>query len=212
MMSEKDMDIEALISRTLDGEASDDEQLELNRRLIRDPAAQQDMEDARRVDAMASEAMRSAFSDDQLGFDPDDISAAPTRKRSRHFPRGAWLIPGAIAAAVLAMVIPYPNMQPTSAPSPGSGTVTFVDGPIESSPSEKPTVIDRPVPLPQVGGDTGVMRNVDWNLPRTRRTTGREVIGVVGDDGNVYWLEVNRSRVIRQPSPQAERIWNGGGV
>ncbi len=34
---------------------------------------------------------------------------------------------------------------------------------------------------------------------RIRRVTGREVLGVVGEDGNIYWIEVDRIRTIRRP-------------
>jgi hypothetical protein len=37
------------------------------------------------------------------------------------------------------------------------------------------------------------------SLPRYQRDRGTEVIGVVGDDGNVYWLEVERTRTIKLP-------------
>ena len=34
---------------------------------------------------------------------------------------------------------------------------------------------------------------------RIKRDTGREVFGVVGDDGNVYWIQVDRIRTMRRP-------------
>jgi hypothetical protein len=37
-------------------------------------------------------------------------------------------------------------------------------------------------------------------VPRVRRHTGRDVLGVVGDDGNIYWIEVDRTRTVRQPA------------
>ena len=44
-----------------------------------------------------------------------------------------------------------------------------------------------------------MMRPVS-TMPRMRSDTGREVIGVVGEDGNLYWIEVDRTRTIRVPA------------
>lgn len=45
------------------------------------------------------------------------------------------------------------------------------------------------------------MRTVGTNPgdTRIRRITGREVLGVVGEDGNIYWIEVDRILTIRRP-------------
>lgn len=41
------------------------------------------------------------------------------------------------------------------------------------------------------------MRNVGTSGPKTWRDTGRETFGVVGDDGNIYWIGVDRTRTAK---------------
>jgi len=52
---------EHLISRKLDGELSEDEALELNKLLIRDPEARGLMEDYARMDRQVGEAVRAVL-------------------------------------------------------------------------------------------------------------------------------------------------------
>ena len=47
------------------------------------------------------------------------------------------------------------------------------------------------------------MRSVSTQAPAVRRSTGRDLIGVIGEDGNWYWIEVERSRTIRVPERPA---------
>ncbi len=57
------------------------------------------------------------------------------------------------------------------------------------------------------------MQNASTPLPmRVQRDRGRETIGVLGEDGNIYWIEVDRTRTVRKAAPQVVRQWATGGV
>ena len=183
-MASVDKDLERLIVRQLDGELNEDEQLELNRQLIRDPEAQQLMNDYRHVDGLATRAIGRVLGEGRPAFDPDALTQASRLPPPRHIHRGWWLVPGAIAAALLALAIPRPTFTTTKVP--GAAVV-----------DRKPTA-PLPIVVPQADNRDDLLRTV--GMPRIRRDTGREVFGVVGDDGNLYWIEVDRTWTVRQPA------------
>ena len=91
------------------------------------------------------------------------------------------MIPGAIAAALLAMVIPDAGHRgDSSVPLVANGDLYPVAPHIPWSESN----LARPVST----------------VPKIRSQTGRDVIGVVGDDGNLYWIEVEKKRTVRWPA------------
>lgn len=180
-------DIERLIVRGLDQELSEDEKLRLDRELIRNPEAHRLMEEYKRIDELAAAAIGQALDEDRMPLDPDTLPARaePAPLRGRH--RGWWLVPGAIAAALLAIM-----------------TARF---PATPPPQTQVAEITRPAPtsvvptFPHAPRSDGLMRTVGTNPgdTRIRRITGREVLGVVGEDGNIYWIEVDRILTIRRP-------------
>ena len=193
-MTRIDEHLERLIVRSLDGVLNADEELELNRQLIRDPAALRLMEAYRAVDSLAGAALETVITDQSLAFDPAGPASPPAPARCRRIHRGWWLVPGAIAAALLGLIVPMPDWN---AGIPGK--------------SNHPNgLAQRPTPLvlmqPFEDGGDNVMRPVRSG-PTVHRDTGRDVnvIGVVGDDGNLYWIEVERTRTITRPKddPQA---------
>lgn len=175
-------DTERLIVRHLDGELTQDEELVLSRELLRNPAARRMMDDYQGVDRLAS----AALSQTCLGTtDPRAITfeSKPVRPAVRFHPHRGWLlVPGAIAAALLALAIPRWDSL-TAPPSP-----KFT----ESAP-RTPQLL--PVPAAQ---PNDLHRTVGLR-PKIQRDTGREVIGVQGDDGNFYWIEIDRTWTVRQP-------------
>lgn len=183
-MSTSDKDIERLIVRCLDGAITEDEQLTLNRELIRDPEARRLMDDYRRADDLAVAALGQAFGDDTLNYDPTLLPdrAVPVQRVGIH--RGWWMATGVAAAAMLAIFVGLPPLSPT----PGSGVA---DGGLEIP------LVHAAQSSPGVGSVDVPMRNASM-APRMNRRTGRDVLGVVGDDGNIYWLEVDRSRTVRR--------------
>jgi len=195
-MSEINEQLERLIVRRLDGELSADEELALERELIKNPEARRLADDYARLDMVAGAALQDALFHGRSAASRPLVAAGSSRPR--HWTRGWLFIPGAIAAALLAMVVPFPGATPSRIEPTKL---------VSNTPSSAP----RPQAnkqLPQIApaDSDGVMRNVSnsaWLAPRTRRDTGREMIGVQGDDGNIYWLEISRTRTVRQPERAA---------
>lgn len=192
-MEHVDEHLERMIGRSLDGELPEEEQLELDRELIRDPAAHAMMRDYREIDERAGQALRSV-----LDSRADSAAAAELTELRRGGRRvgHAWLwASGAVAAAILAMVIPHPAQVSKSLPPIGAER-----GDAGLTPALQPMRAGRSQ------GD--LMRSVSTQAPAVRRSTGRDLIGVIGEDGNWYWIEVERSRTIRVP----ERPASGGSA
>ena len=173
---------EASINRLLDRELQADAEHELNRALIRNPEMMELRRDYELVDQLAGEVLSSVRSG--AAIDMNAVFGAPRARipiyQRTH--RGWLMIPGAVAAALLAIVIPEPNLLDNQTPS------TFVG---ESSPFAGQHE------FPWNGEQ--LVRPVS-DVPRIRSQTGRDVIGVVGEDGNLYWIEVERKRTIRWPA------------
>ena len=182
-------DLERLIVRSLDQELGEGEQLELDRRLIRDPQARRAKEELERIDELAAAALSDAIGGGVVPVDPALLPARAETKTTAGPHRGWWLVPGAIAAGLLAVVLARAPHEL----SPDHPAVAQND-------SQVPRHV---VPLhsPTTGpAADGLMRTVGTEGPRIRRHTGREVFGVVGDDGNIYWIEVDRIQTIRRPA------------
>jgi len=189
-MSDVEENIERLISRSLDGMLDDRQQLELDRELIRNPEARRMMEEYRGADALAAAALADLG---RAGVDVDRIVAKATRRKAevprRHRSRRGWLlVPGAIAAAVLAMVVPKPLFD-------GGDDLHAPTFSVDAESSTHRQLGRPPLPVP-MGSNAAPMRTVG-DRSMLRRRAGTEWIGVVGDDGNVYWIEVQRTRTIR---------------
>jgi anti-sigma factor RsiW len=188
-MSRVTENIERLVVRSLDGALTPDEAHELNRALIRDPEARRLCDEYRAVDRLAGGLLGETRTGHQV--DLEAIFAAPigathsSRRASWRFHRGWLMIPGAIAAGILAMILPQPALTPTGPPSRPAMTLRTA-----------PSAVSQGVwPV----HENGMMRPVS-TMPRVRSDTGREVIGVVGEDGNLYWIEVDRTRTICVPA------------
>ena len=200
-MSETGRDIDELIVRQLDGELPEDKQLALNRELMRDPEARRLMEDYRRIDALSSEALERAMGKGEVEFDPVALTASRNRGRALRIHRGWWLVSGAVAAALLALIIPRSTMDW------GEGAKQTV---VHTTAPDAPPIV-REDPL--FDRRYAPMRTVGSGAPaRLRRDTGREVIGVLGDDGNIYWIEIDRTRIYKRPLRQPGRQGTGGSI
>jgi hypothetical protein len=189
-MSEVEKDIsrvERLIVRKLDGELSEDEELQLNRELIRDPEARQLLEEYQRIDGVAAEALSRVLADESLLVDAEALSGQSRTAPAQAYNRGRWLVPGAVAAALLALVLA--RFTPPSSPD-------SLDIARRGPPPRRM--------FPEVRPDQGreglnQLANFEPGGRRVKRDTGREVIGVMGDDGNIYWIEIDRIRTFKQP-------------
>ena len=182
-MTEGKPDLERLIVKRLDGALTDDEALVLDREMMRDPELRSTFEAYKRIDEWSTNALNHAVRRNERRLDLDAITTTRKTYRFRRPHRGWLLIPGAIAAALLATVVPWPEFSEEKAPN----VVRLGDHAFPTLES-MPTAPD--------ANPMGLMRNVN----QLRRNTGREVIGVIGEDGNIYWIEVDRTRTIRVPS------------
>ena len=190
-MSDVENNIERLIVRALDGEINEDDQLALNRELIRNPDARRLMEDYRRIDEMTASALGETLSNDPL---PLDVATLPDQRETQHLRHGThrawWLAVGAVAAALLAAVsarffVPTPQRQ------------VFVD----NTPLQREVPRIRPVERSYHPQDD-VIRNASMNdRPRIKRSAGRDAFGIMGDDGNIYWIEVDRVWTLKKARP-----------
>lgn len=184
-MRKVDKDIEALITRRLDGELAEQDELMLDRKLIRDPAAREMLEAYESVDRLAAAALSDAITAQRTQVDLDMLTRSPVA-RAGNSTRWVWqLATGAVAAAILAIF-----------------AARFMPGP--SSSKENMANAPQPRPIPQMisspenrQGPENVMRNVGTARPKTWRDTGREMFGVVGDDGNIYWIGIDRTRTAK---------------
>ncbi len=180
--------IEKLIVRHLDGEATGDEELELNRELLRSPEAHRLFEEYQRIDELGGAVLKEALSGAGPAFDPAQLAGRSAPRRFLGRKRIWWLLPGAVAAALAGLIVPHPTLR--------------------QSPDMIPSVAQLDVARPATTLDQNfqnrrpLMRTVRNSLPRVRRNTGRQVFGVVGDDGSIYWIEVDRTRTVRRRGVQ----------
>lgn len=187
-MDAMDPNIERLIVRQLDGEITEEELLVLNRELLRNPDAHRLWEAYRELDTVAGEALRTALAGAPTAIDPVALPVQATPRRFRQFRRHWLMAAGAVAAAILALVIPKPTVSPT--PDGGEMVTNVV--------RDRPTAV-REIPVIRQAGE-GLMRNV--GMPQIQRNTGRDVFGVMDENGNIYWIEVDRTRTLRRPAVQ----------
>ena len=208
-MSEIDEHLERQISRALDGELTEDERSALDRELIRRPELRRVMECSAHLDALAAGALRSMVADG-----PSPAGTIPQRHQlplrdrlsSRStYPRAWWLLPGAVAAAILAVFwvyVPATQDGPSADGANNGGLVTR---------SANPVTGPQPlVPRGQSGASDGAIVPVGHRPTWTDRAIDRGVYGVRGSDGNIYLIEVNHTRVREQPGNRA-RIRPVGG-
>ncbi|MCH8147433.1 MAG: hypothetical protein IH987_05470 [Planctomycetes bacterium] len=186
-MNPLDPKIERLIVRQLDGEITEDEQLELSRELLRNPQAHRLWEEYRALDATVGDVLEDVLGDRHASFDPTAIPSTVTATRPQFVRRHWLLLSGAVAAAVLALAIPRPALTPNDHPT----------GFVENT-AAQPIRVRNDVRPPRPVNAGVPMRNV--SMPSVQRQTGTDVFGVLDENGNVYWIEVERTRTLRRPA------------
>ena len=176
---------ETLMVRRLDGTIGEDDELTLDRELIRNPEARRLQDEFQRIDGLASAALNEAFSG-VVKFDVDSLPIRRSEPRRVSF-WTRWMVPGAVAAGLLAWALARVSFdRPAVGPAPMA----------DRSGGETAPLVPRISP----GYGPGEMRyNAALGRPSVKRDTGREVIGVMGEDGNLYWIEVDRTRTVRRP-------------
>ncbi len=185
--------LERLVVRKIHGELTDDESLELDRAMIRDPQVRELLDEYGGIDSLASTALEAAFAGDDRVAHGFSRGGRQRNLFKRRVLTSRWLAPVAIAASIaLAMVIPIGHdsgSTRTVERSPQTG------GPVETvEPGDGLSVPDS-APLRRVG-----------TRPRaTRRSVARDVLGVMGEDGKtIYFIEVDRTRTMQYPGDNSK--------
>lgn len=186
-MSRVNERIERLIVRRLDGELTADEQLELDRELMRSPEARDLLDSYQQIDEAASAALVEAVgTDNELSVALADLPATVPARSTRHG-RAWWALPAAVAAAVSVLVVLY-------TPQPPGPTLTE-----RKAPAPRP----RAQPARHVQpGDAGVYR-ANFDTRNLSRSTNQSRLFIQGKDGNLYVIEQRHTRTARQPISNA---------
>ncbi len=193
MQPNEDDRLEKLIGRRLDDALSASEELELNRALIRSPEQRRMLDESERIAALAGEVLRERVRGSSGVLDFDAITggqdhAAPAK---RHW----WMVPGVVAACVGLMFLGQ-LYGPTRSDDglrvvEGRGPTSFSNA--RDAGGDGVSMLSDGVPV-----SAGALRRVSSNsVLDWRRDAG--VFGIVGDDGNIYLIEVERTRTSRQP-------------
>lgn len=166
---------EQLITRRLDGEITEEESLELDKRLIRSPEARAHMEEQARIDMLAGEVVREVCSPDRSGANGGDhtglVCESPNRGIRRRYLRPIAAVAAAIAVALLVILLPSERPTPT-----GTTPLATRDDRSVTDPAAKPVIA---VPVEN-----------SWSgLPSAGR---HEVLGVYDDaTQSLYLLEMS---------------------
>lgn len=173
---------ENLINRRLDGELTDDESLELDKRLIRSPGAQALMEEYERAGLVAGEVLRTAVGENDVGHDRAEQLARTAAFRGR--PWRAWRGGVAVAAVFLGVIIGVGMGYWLSTPA-----VPVTSDPAVVQPSDvtEPLIATAPTEL-----DRDKVRSLE-QPPRRERRVVQDVVGVFDEKTrSVYLLEASR--------------------
>ncbi len=182
-MSRVDQRTERLIVRRLDGELSEDERAELDRTLLRCPEARALLEEYQRIDGAAVAALSaSAVS---CGKPIETFPRVAQPATSRGYSRLWWVLPAAIAATIVLMV--------TFAGPRGTGP-EMVSAPVVA-PTDQGDPEPRPAAVPE---GLGPVRQAGYGTD-VDRSTDRDLLYILGTDGNIYVLEQERVRTARTP-------------
>lgn len=198
MNPSQDDRLEHIVSRSLDGMLSEDEAVELGRTVLRDPDARRLMEEGQRIDALASAALERAVPDSPPAFDPLAIIGRRPERSGASYHRAWWLLPAAIAAALGTVFFVQP-------PTKNAINVPVADARRDTSVSPAQ---QRGNPSPVLTGDSPYQL-INSAPRRTQRMTDRELLGVIGEDGNIYWIEIDRTRTIKSLKSSGVKLISG---
>jgi anti-sigma factor RsiW len=181
---QKKDNLERAISRRLDGELTEAEALALDKRLIRDPEARALAEAMGGDDALVGAALRDVLSGGPTGRSAELGDRAAWQGRRRWV---RWRVPLAVAAGIAVML--------------GAASV-FVVRDASGGPARRSRLVEARVPHGAPGAETPAAAPAVSVVPvardiasKTGVEPGRQLYGVVGDDGRtVYLLEVGAGR------------------
>lgn len=219
--------IERLINRKLDGELSADEQLELDRALVRNPDYRNLLAEYEQLDVDCGEALRSimATSDASSHRRPIRFADADkqTKKQGRsRMPRLWWVLPVAAAAciAVIGMIDRSPVTTDNAIQQPTIVQSRTPD--VQPTPKrQKPDLTHRPAYVDNMRPrnnerrspiDYGIVPASSTHVPRLEQHRDTGIIGVPGEDGKIYLIEVQNTRTYGQSQPRLRRSMKTRGL
>ncbi len=199
-MTRPDDNLERLISRKLDGELTEDDSLELDKCLIRDPAARQSLEESERIDHLTAALLEEVCSvKDEILLPATGRTVA--RRRMRWF--GAF---PAAAAACIALFFMWPTFSPPPSGSNDNRAGTGIAlAPVESDPTELPSD-SSPILAGYAEKPTGLR-------PLREHGTRLNYYGVLDPETQkLYLLEVKHQTSTQRPNQLRQRGLGQGGV
>ena len=187
--------IEHLINRKLDGELTAEERLELDRALVKSPEHRAMLELSERIDAMCAETITLG-----VAVNENDAAAIVETKvshaRTRHW---WWAMPAALAACMGWLVF-----SATLSPRPADNSLQLVEGdPVSGATLGELTPASSSIEALNGGGSLGVFRQASTFGRTLDRRRDTELLGVIGDDGRIYLIEVTRTQAYSRPSARS---------
>jgi len=187
-MNTRDDQFDELLSRAIDGALSAEEQSALDREVLRDVEKRRELEAWQQADGMAGRVVCADVPKRDVSVEALDwISERPQRRRLVMH-RGWFLVPGAIAAALLAVFVARMDETNRTAPVTENTQQPFVGQVSGTSVS------------PQ---DVGVFTVSEKPKQQLQRNLYRDVIAVPGEDGRIYWIETDWLRTMRRGDPES---------
>jgi hypothetical protein len=185
--------IERLIGRRVDGELSSDEMLELDRALIRSPESRRILDETMAIDGLCGEVL-SGITECEGGASKmsDRVFDGGGGRRSRG--RVWYAIPGAVAACLVWLGwATFFETVGTTQPV----VVVEVPSSVESGGLTVNGSESRPLAPIGLPGD---YRNASTGFDVTDGVRGTNVFTVLGEDGNIYLVRVDRLQTMRRPT------------
>ncbi len=230
-MSEME-NIERLISRKLDGELTADEQLVLDRALVRNPEYRDLFADYERIDAECGDVLGSILVTSKRSNHRHPIRVAASGATNGgtvggKMPRLWWVLPVAAAAciAVFGMIGLHSSDSDNPIEEPSIVKSSLADDPATPGYSpirrrQKPDLTSRPEYVEHIRPRNNERRSpIDYGIipvstqaPRLERHRDTGIIGIPGEDGKIYLIEVQRTRTYGQSQPHGRRMIRNRGL
>ncbi len=197
-MSNVPENIERLIVRKLDVGLSEEDQLALDRAVLRDPEARQMLDSYAQIDRLAADALGQQF-----GAIAEYEAFGQIQSRAglpvRRYARAWWLLPAAAAAVLAAALVPRGGHVPLS----GNGAAL--------SGQNANGMLAAGEPRPQSAGSAGIEQAGTLQPALRDRSINQDVYYVVGDDGKIYLLERKHVQQLTRPGNR-DYIKPAGGL
>jgi hypothetical protein len=209
-MAKQREQLELQINRYLDGELTSEEVLALQREMLRDQEARELAESLSQADAALADVLQADLPVAEPAFDPLALTEQHAQARCSGSRRAWWMIPAALAACLVASFI-LPAFQVPDGGTTGGyrAGANLTDLPAFESPDLLPASSSTAHEVQ--GIDHGIRRASAGEGPRqVNRRVDRDLIGIVGDDGEIYWIEIDRTRTVRTKSTRSDSLVRGG--